>query len=126
MLLSSFLVDWFDIDFTYFKLNLGWFAVIYSALLLWKNIYTRMELDLTPRELHDWGDRLSLATPEILERAEQGQRPREIAQELLAKHGIPEIVSLKYMVVLARVKKKALLNDQAGQLENEQGDGDSQ
>lgn len=121
MLLSSFWVNWFDIDFTYFKLNLGWFAVVYSGLLVWRNIIMKGQIELSPRELHDWGDRLSQVTPQILSMAEQGNRPREIAAQLLAQQGIPELVSLKYMVVLANVKKQQLLDDEAEKVKQQKG-----
>ncbi len=106
MLLSSFFVPWFDIDFTFFKLNLGWFALVYAALLLVRNLFLKQELELTPRELHDFGDTLSEVTPSILELAENGARPKEIAARLKSSHGLPELVSLKYMVALSKQLKK--------------------
>jgi len=104
MLLSAFFVEWFAIDFTFFRLNLGWFAVLYSALHVWRNLTLQREMALTDRELHDYGERLSAVTPLILDRAAQGVRPRAIAAELVGQHGIPELVSLKYMVALSKVR----------------------
>jgi len=106
MLISSFWVDWFAIDFTYFKLNLGWFAIVYAGLLVLRNLFLKRELELTPRELHDWGEVLARVTPTILEKAEEGLRPRDIARLLKEKHQVPELVSLKFMVALARARKK--------------------
>ncbi len=106
MLASSFFVSWFDIDFTYFKLNLGWFALVYAGLLIMRNILMKQQIEMTPRELHDWGELLASVTPRILDLAEQGSRPKEIAAELKVSHKIPELVALKYMIALSKQLKK--------------------
>ncbi len=106
MIVSGFFVDWFVVDFTFFKMNLGWFAALYGALSVWRNVGLQQEMALTDRELHDYGERLSQATPLILQRAKEGVRPRVIARELEERFGIPEVVGLKYMVVLSRVRLK--------------------
>lgn len=113
MVASELAVEWFVIDFTFFKLNLGWFAVLYSALYLWRNVMLKREMALTDRELHDFGERLSEVTPLILKRAQEGKRPREIAAEMQERHGIPEVVGLKYMVVLSRVRLKPATEETA-------------
>jgi len=124
MLLSSLWVEWFDIDFTYFKLNLGWFALVYSGLLVLRNLFIREELELTPRELHDFGAVLAEVTPVIMESAGDGVRPRDIADKLEKDRGIPKLVSLKYMVALSKeLKKKAeSVDDGADEAEQEQRD----
>jgi hypothetical protein len=104
MLVAGIWVEWFNVDFTYFKVNVGWFALVYAALVFTGNVLTLRAMMLTQRELHDWGDALAEATPVILELAEKGDRPREIARELTARYRIPELVSLKYMVALSRVR----------------------
>jgi hypothetical protein len=106
MLASSFFVSWFDIDFTYFKLNLGWFALVYAGLLVMRNVLVKQQIEMTPRELHDWGEILAKVTPRILDLAENGSRPKEIAAELKVSDKIPELVSLKYMVALSKQLKK--------------------
>lgn len=106
MLISSFWLPWFDIDFTWFKLNLGWFAITYSGLLVLRNLFLQQEIDLTTRELHDWGEILSTVTPIIISGAENGLRPKEIAAGLQKSHKIPPLVSLKYMVAVAKQLKK--------------------
>lgn len=106
MLLSSFVVNWFEIDFTFFKLNLGFFALIYAGLLAVRNVLMKQQIEMTGRELHDWGDKLSQVTPKIIELAGNGSRPKEIAAHLKAQAGIPELVSLKYMVALSKEMKK--------------------
>lgn len=106
MLASSFVVNWFDIDFTYFKLNLGWFALVYAGLLAMRNVLVKQQIEMTPRELHDWGETLTRVTPNILELAEAGQRPKVIAAQLKSSDGIPELVSLKYMIALSKQLKK--------------------
>lgn len=106
MLASSFFVTWFDIDFTYFKLNLGWFALVYAGLLVVRNVLVKQQIEMTPRELHDWGETLAKVTPRILDLAENGSRPKEIAAELKVSDKIPELISLKYMVALSKQLKK--------------------
>ena len=106
MLISSFWLPWFDIDFTWFKLNLGWFAIVYSGLLVMRNLFLKQELELTPRELHDWGETLSDVTPIIIAGAQDGLRTKVIAARLQKSHKIPPLVSLKYMVALSKQLKK--------------------
>ncbi len=106
MLLSSFVVNWFEIDFTFFKLNLGFFALVYAGLLALRNVLMKQQIEMTGRELHDWGDKLAQATPNIIELAGNGSRPKEIAALLKADRGIPELVSLKYMVALSKEMKR--------------------
>ncbi len=107
MLVSSFWVDWFRVDFTYFRLNVGWFAVVYAGLLAYRNIAIQEHIQLSARELHDWGDDLAEATPLILHQAREGRRPRDIAGELEKARGIPPLVSLKYMAALTGYLKKS-------------------
>lgn len=108
MSVSQLWTTWFTIDFTFFRLNLGWIALLYSALLVYLNLRLRQEMQLTQRELHDWGEVLSSVTPQILELAEQGMRTKEIARRLEKEHSLPQLVSLKYMVALSRARKKDL------------------
>ena len=106
MLVSSFWVNWFVVDLTLFKVNVGWFATVYASLLLIINVQLKKEIAMTPRELHDWGQTLSEVTPFIIEQAEAGKRPKQIAALLEAERKIPPIVSLKYMVALSKELKK--------------------
>lgn len=105
MLISQFWLDWFVVDFTYFRLNVGWFAVVYSGLLAYRNVLVKEELQLTPRELHDWGETLSRITPTILELARDGVGPKDIASQLEKSDGVPTLVSLKYMVAVSQYLK---------------------
>ncbi len=107
MLVSSFWLNWFVVDFTYFKLNVGWFAVVYAGLLAYRNLMIREHIQLTSRELHDWGDVLTRSTPFILEQARLGVRPREIASRLETQESLPPVVSLKYMAALTAFLKKS-------------------
>jgi len=107
MLVSSLWLDWFVVDLTLFKVNVGWFAVVYASLLLIINVQLKKEIAMTPRELHDWGGILSEVTPFIIEQAEAGKRPKQIAALLEADRKIPPIVSLKFMVGLSKELKKA-------------------
>jgi len=107
MLVAGFWVNWFTIDYTYFTFNLGWFALIYALLAGLGNVMTVRAMMLTDRELHDWGDKLVEVTPTILAMANEGRRPRDIAAALEMKAGIPEVISLKYMVALSRARKLA-------------------
>ncbi len=107
MLVSSLWLDWFVVDLTLFKVNVGWFAVVYASLLLIINVQLKKEIAMTPRELHDWGGILSEVTPFIIEQAEAGKRPKQIAALLEADRKIPPIVSLKFMVALSKELKKA-------------------
>jgi hypothetical protein len=107
MLISSFWLNWFVVDFTYFKLNVGWFAVVYAGLLAYRNLMIKEHIQLTSRELHDWGDVLTRSTPFILEQARRGVRPRDIASKLETQESLPPVVSLKYMAALTAFLKKS-------------------
>lgn len=107
MLLSSFWLNWFVVDFTYFKLNVGWFAVVYAGLLAYRNLMIKEQIQLTSRELHDWGEVLTRSTPFILEQARLGVRPRDIASKLEKRESLPPVVSLKYMAALTTFLEKS-------------------
>jgi len=106
MLVSQLWVRWFVIDFTYFKVNLGWIALVYSGLTAYLNVRLRTEIQLTDRELHDWGDVFIQVTPLIIEMASQGVRPREIAARLEKERSLPPLVSMKYMAALEKATSR--------------------
>ncbi|MFH1530010.1 MAG: hypothetical protein ABIK09_04640 [Pseudomonadota bacterium] len=105
-LLSSLWVNWFEVYLGGFEFNLGWPALIYAGILSARNVVLRPQLQLTPRELHDWGKVLEEETGRIVDLYGAGTSTREIAERLHALRGIPLEVTLKYIIAVARYQKK--------------------
>lgn len=101
MLISSFFVNWFQIDFTYFRLNLGWFALVYCGLLIYQAVMTGRAAAFSDRELHDWGETLTDVTPLIVDRLTSGAKAQAVCDELEKSKGIPPLITMKYIVALA-------------------------
>jgi len=105
-LLSSLLVDWFEVYLGGFRFNLGWPALVYAAILTARNVVLKPKLDLSQRELHDWGAVLEEETGRIVELYGAGTSTSEIADRLHASRGVPREVTLKYIIAVARYQKK--------------------
>ena len=67
-------------------------------LLVWK--VTSSRLTLSDAEVAQWGAKLEAATSTILEQARSARPVREIAVEMHETHGIPEDVTLRYIIAL--------------------------
>lgn len=101
MLIAGMWVPWFEIDFTYFKMNVGWFGVVYGMLGLYYNYKLSQTLQLTPRELHDHGQTLTRLAPMIVDRLKRGTKPKALAVEIEKSEGVPVFVTLKFMLALS-------------------------
>ena len=105
-LLSSFRVNWFEVNLGGFGFTLGWPALVYAAILAARNVVLKPQLELTPRELHDWSKVLEEETGRIVELYSAGISTREIAERLETARGLPCEVTLKYIIAVARYQKK--------------------
>ena len=103
---SSIWVDWFEVYLGGLEFNLGWPALVYAAILIARNVVLKPQLDLSPRDLHDWGKVLEEETGRIVELYDSGVSTKEIADQLLASRGMPAEVTLKYIIAVARYQKK--------------------
>lgn len=75
---------------------------VYSALqfIVWRG--SRGRTELTDAEVTRWGPKLEQVTPTILAMYGQRTHVRDIARELEQSHGLPQDVTLRYIVALAR------------------------
>jgi hypothetical protein len=76
---------------------------IYAALqlMVWRARDRAMEL--TEKEVATWGGKLEVVTPTILEMfGEQKKSVREIAIVLRERHGIPQDITVRYIIALGR------------------------
>ncbi len=105
-LLSSLWVKWFEVYLAGVSFNLGWPALVYAGILTARNLVLRPQLELSPRDLHDWGKVLEEETGRIVELYSAGTATKEIADQLHASRGIPREVTLKYIIAVARYQKK--------------------
>lgn len=113
-LLSSLWVDWFEVYLAGFEFNLGWPALAYAAILTMRNVALKPQLEMTPRELHDWGAVLEEETGRIVELYGAGTSTQEIAERLHEARGLPREVTLKYIIAVARYQKKNAMKDKDG------------
>lgn len=101
MLIIGFWYPWFMVDFGVFKMNIGWFPLLAGIVGTYYGYKMTQSFTLTPRELHDYGQKLTEATPMIVSRLQQGMRPKELATEIEQTQGIPALVTLKFMLALS-------------------------
>ena len=80
-------------------------AAIFLGLALMFTVQAQIlkrEMVLGQDELERWGDALSEATPEILERTGAGEHALVIAKAMESARGIPREVILKYIIALGK------------------------
>ncbi len=86
----------------------GWLMIIgaalvgYSILSLVRLTMLRRRMDLTPEELERWGPTLEEVTGRILDGLGRGWPPSRVADELHEERGLPQEVTLKYIIALGK------------------------
>jgi len=94
---------WFVIRITDgFSFPLWILVAVYAGLQFWSWRLTKERLALSDDEVARWGDKLEQATPKILRLYEDGRPVGEIAREIETSHGIPQDVTLRYIIALAQ------------------------
>lgn len=84
----------------------GWLMIFggaligYSVLTLLRLSLLRRRLALTPAEIEAWGAVLDSRQQSILEALKAKRRVAAVAADLLATDGVPEEVTLKYIISL--------------------------
>jgi hypothetical protein len=96
--------SWTTVKILGFSFNLGWLAVTYGFLLSLRNAILKRFATISDRELHDFADKLVEATPRLVEWLDAGERPAELARRLKDSDGIPEALTLKYILALGNYK----------------------
>lgn len=94
---------WFRAQLTAdFALPVWVLFAAYAGLqyLLYK--HAQRGFELSDREVAKWGDKLELATPQILDLYAERKPVREIAKAVEKSHGVPTDVTLRYIIALAR------------------------
>ncbi|MFT7581498.1 MAG: hypothetical protein ACI9MR_003175 [Myxococcota bacterium] len=105
--------DWFIVQIGSFRFALWILVAIYAGLqlLIWRT--QRKHLALSDKEVAKWGDKLEVATPDILEMYRERRPVADIAKALDANHGIPQDVTLRYIIALAH-HARAMETEAAG------------
>ncbi len=111
MLIAGIWLPWFDVNFTWFKLNVGWFGLVYGLMGLYYNYKLSQTLQLTPREMHDYGDTLTRVAPKMVDRLRHGAKPKAVAIEIQETEGVPLIVTLKFMLALSHQAPDLLVRE---------------
>jgi hypothetical protein len=88
-----------------FELPLWILCMVFGALQLFLWHVTRSRLTLSDDEVAKWGSKLESATSTILEQAKASRPVREIAEDMKAAHGIPEDVTLRYIIALGHTNQ---------------------
>jgi len=65
----------------------------------------RGRVELTEEDLSKWGERLSAGTPEMLELLGKGETPLFVARALEEGRGIPQEITLRYIIALGNHQK---------------------
>lgn len=86
-------------------LSLGWLVLVLAGLNLYLHRAVQAQLRLTPAEIVEYADRLEAATPEILAMVKRKVRAGEIADQVLERHAIPRLVTLKFLIALGDARK---------------------
>lgn len=81
-----------------FVIVLGAFVGLYGLLTAVAALWTRARLRLSRREWQEWGGRLEGRRAEVLGRLRAGETARSVAQSLLVEDGVPEHVTLRYII----------------------------
>jgi hypothetical protein len=99
------LFAWAVVEWSIFKPVLGGLAAVYGVLLLVKTRIIEQRVALSQEELGQWGDKLSEATPVILELLGKSRHVSVIARAVKKSHQIPEDITLKYIIALGKYQK---------------------
>ncbi|MEE2780307.1 MAG: hypothetical protein VYE15_07280 [Myxococcota bacterium] len=94
----------------FFRVDLlGWFVLplwipcaIYAGLQYFIWAQTEAGLTLGDAELEEWGEMLEKLTPEIMEALKRGDAVATIADSVQEDHGVPNHITLRYVVALGR------------------------
>lgn len=99
---AAALFGWTAYDYSLFKPVLGALALIYGVLLILKDRIIQQRVELSQEELTRFGDKLSEATPLIVELLKKGRHVSVIAKQVKKSLGIPEDITLKYIIALGK------------------------
>ena len=81
-----------------FVMLLGGLVALYGLLVLVTVAWTRAGLELSATEWARWGPVLEPRREEVLDRLRAGEGAREVAVALREAEGVPEDVTLRYII----------------------------
>lgn len=100
-------LEWFAVRVAGIPWSLGWLVLALAGLNLYLHRSVQAQLRLTPAEITAWSDRLEAATPEIIAMVGRRVRAGEIADRIVESHGIPRLITLKFLIALGDARRKA-------------------
>ena len=77
------------------------FLLVYGIVLIVQDRMVRSQVSLSTKELEKWGDRLAASTPFIVEQLEGQKTPAGIAKQVEKDRGVPQEITLRYIIALA-------------------------
>ena len=94
--------EWFVLQLPWFDLPVAILAIAYGTinLVLWQQ--TKRSLALSSEDVETYGERLSEITPGILHHWDKGMSVKLIAVKYEKERGIPQRVTLLYIIELLR------------------------
>lgn len=110
LIFDIFYKEWFTINFTYFKLPIGILLIFYGIIHIVYYFFLQRALQFKDEELRLYGKKLENAAPDIVDMLNNKLSAKEIADEILKKYNIPQIITLKYIITLANEIKKMKKN----------------
>ncbi|MDP6946721.1 MAG: hypothetical protein QF464_21405 [Myxococcota bacterium] len=90
-----------------FELPLWILCAVFGLLQFYLWYATRSRLSLSDEEVSQWGAKLEVATPAILEQAKASKPVKAIAEMVEEDYGIPVDVTLRYIIALGHVTEDA-------------------
>ncbi len=99
-------LEWFAVRVGGIPLSLGWLVLVLAGLNLILHRNVQAQLRLTPAEIVEYSERLEAAAPEIIAMVGHKVRAGEIADQVLERHAIPRLVTLKFLIALGDARKK--------------------
>jgi len=100
-----FYKPWFSIDLTVFRLPIWILVFPYGALNIIYHYMEKRACRLSDEEIIEWGRKLEDAVPEIIDLIGQKVSIKEIAARMETTRGIPQLITLKYIIALGKAVK---------------------
>tara|TARA_B100001123_G_C15125061_1_gene952996 strand:+ start:254 stop:667 length:414 start_codon:yes stop_codon:yes gene_type:complete len=101
-----FLIDpvfgFFEFEIFGFNFPIGVLAALYGTMIYLYHRERTFAMQLTPDEIKAYGPLLESAVPLIVDLLHQKIPVREIAQQVMARDGVPPEITYKYIIALGK------------------------
>lgn len=97
---------WFAFEMGGVWVSLGWFIILLALLNLYQHWEIQRSLRLTPEEISQYLTKFEEASGDILRMLSEGVKAKDIAEKVQKSHGIPRLVTLKFLIALGDAWRK--------------------